>query len=125
MSIHSGVIRPMSQPVNRYRCDLRDMRFLLFEQFGLGDLLGKAPHQDWAADDVNAVLAGVYQWVCDVIGPLSAVGDRVGCTLENGAVATPPGFKEAWKSLRDAGWRGIGVAPEHGGQGGPLSLSLL
>jgi alkylation response protein AidB-like acyl-CoA dehydrogenase len=115
----------MSQPVNRYRCDLRDMRFLLFEQFGLGDLLGKAPHADWAADDVNAVLDGVYDWVCEVIGPLNAVGDRHGCVLENGKVTTPPGFKEAWKSLRDAGWRGIGVAPEHGGQGGPLSVSLL
>ncbi|HUS63444.1 MAG TPA: acyl-CoA dehydrogenase [Kofleriaceae bacterium] len=115
----------MSLPVNRYRCDLRDMRFLLFEQFGLGDLLGKAPHAEWAADDVNAVLDGVYQWVCEVVGPLNSVGDRAGCVLENGAVKTPPGFKEAWRSLRDAGWRGIGVAAEHGGQGGPLSLSLM
>ncbi len=115
----------MSQDVNRYRCDLRDIRFLLFEQFGLGELLGRAPYGDWARDDVDAILDGVYQWSCDVIGPLNAVGDRVGCTLENGRVATPPGFKEAWTSLYQAGWRGLGVSPEHGGQGGPMAVALM
>jgi alkylation response protein AidB-like acyl-CoA dehydrogenase len=115
----------MSQDVNRYRCDLRDIRFLLFEQFGLGELLGRAPYGDWAREDVDAVLDGVYQWSCDVIGPLNAVGDRVGCRLENGRVITPPGFKEAWKSLYEAGWRGLGVAPENGGQGGPTAVALM
>ncbi len=115
----------MSQDVNRYRCDLRDIRFLLFEQFGLGDLLGRAPYAEWAREDVDAILDGVYQWACDVIGPLNAVGDRVGCTLENGRVKTPPGFREAWKSLYEAGWRGLGVSPEHGGQGGPMAVALM
>ena len=71
----------MSHDVNRYRCDLRDIRFLLFEQFGLGDLLGRPPYADWAQGDIDAILDGVYQWACAVIGPLNAVGDRVGCTL--------------------------------------------
>ena len=115
----------MSQPVNRYRCDLRDMRFLLFEQFGLGDLLGKPPFAEWDADAVNAVLDGVYQWSCEVLGPLNAVGDRAGCTLEGGKVSTPPGFRGAWKSLYEHGWRGLGVPEEHGGQGGPITVSIL
>lgn len=114
-----------AQNINRYRCDLRDLRFLLFEQFGLEPLLGRAPYGDWSKDDVLAVLDGVYEWSCEVLGPLSASGDRIGCTLENGRVTTPPGFKEAWKALRQAGWRGLGVAPEHGGQGGPMVVALL
>jgi hypothetical protein len=32
----------MSQPINRYKADLRDVRFVLFEQFKLQDILGKA-----------------------------------------------------------------------------------
>ena len=32
------------QLINRYKADLRDVRFLLFEQFALTDLLGKAPY---------------------------------------------------------------------------------
>ncbi len=115
----------MGQAVNRYRCDLRDMRFLLFEQFGLDALLGKPPHDDWSRDDVTAVLDEVYRWACEVLGPINAVGDRVGCVLENGRVRTPPGFREAWKSMYQHGWRGLGVNPEHGGQGGPLTVSLL
>ena len=31
----------MSQKINFYKADLRDYRFLLFEQFGLSDLLAK------------------------------------------------------------------------------------
>ncbi|HKE14224.1 MAG TPA: acyl-CoA dehydrogenase [Kofleriaceae bacterium] len=115
----------MTQAVNRYRCDLRDMRFLLFEQFGLDALLGKPPYADWSRDDVTAVLEEVYRWSCEVLGPINAGGDRIGCVLENGHVRTPPGFREAWKSLREHGWRGLGVSPEFGGQGGPLAVSLL
>ncbi|HWM88279.1 MAG TPA: acyl-CoA dehydrogenase [Kofleriaceae bacterium] len=111
--------------MNRYRCDLRDMRFLLFEQYGLDDLLAKPPYADWSKDDVVAVLDEVYRWSCDVLGPINATGDRVGCVLEGGRVRTPPGFREAWKSLYQHGWRGLGVSPEHGGQGGPLAVSLL
>ena len=115
----------MSQAnVNRYRCDLRDMRFLLFEQFRLGELMGKPPFADWSQDDAVAVLDEVYRWACDVVGPINAIGDRIGCVLEGGRVRTPPGFREAWASLCQHGWRGLGVNPEHGGQGGPLAVAL-
>jgi alkylation response protein AidB-like acyl-CoA dehydrogenase len=114
----------MSQAVNRYRCDLRDMRFLLFEQFGLDELLGKEPYADWSESDAVAILEEVYRWSCDVLGPLNAIGDRTGCVLEKGRVRTPAGFREAWKSLSKAGWRSIGVSQEHGGQGGPLAVAL-
>ncbi len=49
--------------------------------------------------------------------PLGARGDRAaqrrgdheGCRLENGAVLAPRGFKEAWKSLYEAGWKQLAV----------------
>lgn len=113
----------MSQNQNRYRCDLRDYRFLLFEQFKLQDILGKGPHADWGQEEVSMVLDEVYKWSCDVLGPLNEYGDRVGCELENGRVTTPKGFREAWKSLYEAGWRGLGVSEKHGGQGGPWTLA--
>ena len=33
------------QAINRYKADLREFQFLLFEQFKLGELLGKAPFE--------------------------------------------------------------------------------
>jgi alkylation response protein AidB-like acyl-CoA dehydrogenase len=115
----------MSQPQNRYKADLRDYQFLLWEQFKLQDLLGKAPYANWGREEVDTVIEEVYGWVCKVTGPLNAIGDAVGCTLEDGKVKTPAGFKEAWKSLHDAGWRELAVAEEHGGQGGPFTLHAV
>ena len=116
----------MSASVNRYRCDLRDMRFLLFEQFGLHELLGKGPYAEWAREDVEMILEGVYEWSKDVIGPLNRIGDQEGCTLAaDGSVSTPTGFRDAYRSLYEAGWRGLGIEEEWGGQGGPLTLALL
>ncbi|MCC6553542.1 MAG: acyl-CoA dehydrogenase [Polyangiaceae bacterium] len=112
-------------PQNRYRADLRELRFLLFEQFGLGELLGQPPYEAWGPDEVSMVMDEVYKFACEVYGPLNAVGDRVGCRIEDGRVKTPPGFQEAWKKLYEAGWKSIAVDAAHDGQGGPLTLQVI
>ncbi len=110
---------------NRYKADLRELKFLLFEQFKLAEVLGQAPFEAWGADEVNMVLDGVYEFAREVLGPLNAVGDQQGCRLEDGAVKTPTGFKDAWDKLYEAGWKTVGVDPDHGGQGAPASVYLL
>jgi alkylation response protein AidB-like acyl-CoA dehydrogenase len=115
----------MTQPINRYKANLRDLSFLLFEQFGLQELLGKAPYQDWGREEVESVLDEVYSWVQKYLGPYNAIGDQEGCRLENGSVKVPTGFKEAWKALYEAGWRSLAVEEKFGGQNGPFSLSML
>jgi alkylation response protein AidB-like acyl-CoA dehydrogenase len=115
----------MSQPINRYKADLRDFRFLLWEQFKLQDLLGKAPYANWGREEVDTVLDELYAWVQKVLGPINAVGDQHGCRLEDGKVKTPPGFVEAWRSLYEAGWRSLAVEERFGGQGGPFTLHTL
>jgi alkylation response protein AidB-like acyl-CoA dehydrogenase len=112
------------QAINRYKADLREFAFLLFEQFALGELMGKAPFENWGEDEVRSSLAECYRWVREVIGPLNAVGDA-GCKLEGGKVYTPPGFKDAYKSLYESGWKSIAVDPEYGGAGSPHSLQIL
>ena len=117
----------MSKPIptiNRYKADLRELYFLLFEQFHVEEILGKAPFEAWGEDECRSALGECYRWVREVTGPLNAVGDQ-GCKLENGHVITPPGFKEAWKSLYDAGWKQLGVSPDYGGGGAPTSIQVL
>ena len=113
-----------SQLQNRYKADLRDFQFLLFEQFGLGEILASEKFSAWGQDDVKMALEACYKFVCEVLGPLNAVGDQ-GCVVENGSVKTPPGFKEAWAKLREAGWVAISHDPEYGGQGAPTSVQVL
>lgn len=115
----------MSQPINRYKANLRDVSFVLFEQFGLEELLGKAPYQDWGREEVQTVLEEVYGWVQKYLGPYNATGDHEGCRVENGNVKVPAGFKEAWKALYEAGWRSLALEAKYGGQAGPFSLAML
>ena len=94
--------------INRYKADLRELQFLLFEQFKLGELLGKAPFEAWGEDEVQDVARPSATAGCARSpGPLNAIGDHEGCKLEDGSVKTPTGFKEAWKKLYEAGWKSI------------------
>lgn len=118
----------MTKPIqahNWYKAALRELHFLLFEQFHLEDLLGKAPFAAWGRDECVSTLAGCYRWVCEVIGPLNTTADAEGCRLEGGKVITPRGFQEAWKSLYEAGWKQISVEEEWGGAGAPKALQVL
>ncbi|HEY1552970.1 MAG TPA: acyl-CoA dehydrogenase [Kofleriaceae bacterium] len=110
---------------NYYKANLRDLAFLVFEQFHLDDLLGKAPYANWGKDEVLAVFEEAYGWVQKYLGPINTSGDEKGCTLENGQVHVPPGFKEAWKALFAAGWRTLAIEEQHGGQAGPFTLAML
>jgi alkylation response protein AidB-like acyl-CoA dehydrogenase len=113
------------QAINRYKADLREFFFLLFEQNQLGDLLSKPPFEAWGPDEVRSTLTECYRWAREVTGPLNVVGDAEGCRLEGGQVHTPTGFKEAWKKLYEAGWKSIAVDTEYGGAGAPRAVQVL
>jgi alkylation response protein AidB-like acyl-CoA dehydrogenase len=110
---------------NRFRADLRELKFLLFDQFRLGELLEKPPFEAWGINEASMVLDQTYKFACDVLGPLNAVGDRAGCKLENAKVTTPEGFKDAYTQMYEAGLKGVGVDPEYNGQGAPQALTIL
>jgi alkylation response protein AidB-like acyl-CoA dehydrogenase len=115
----------MSQGQNHYKTDLRELHFLVFEQFGLRDILSKPPFAAWGEDEIKMVLEETYRFATEVLGPLNSVGDREKCTLIDGRVKTPTGFPEAWKKLYQAGWRNLSGSEEFGGQGAPHTLQVL
>jgi len=112
----------VAQAINRYRADLRDFRFLFFEQFDLPAVLGKEPYAEWGTEECDMVLDEVYRFVCDVTGPLNGSGDAQGCRLEDGRVITPDGFKDAWDKLWEAGWRTVAAPSRWGGQDAPIMI---
>ncbi|MFO0554917.1 MAG: acyl-CoA dehydrogenase [Polyangiaceae bacterium] len=112
-----------STPQNRYKADVRETKFLLFEQFPLGQLLGKEPFENWGKDECSMVIDEAYKFCCEVTGPLNAVGDREGCKIVDGRVITPTGFKDAWKALYEAGWKVLSTSAEFDGQGAPSILT--
>src|SRR3954468_4042592 len=127
MRVHSArgdaVVSKPIPAINRYRADLRELNFLLFEQFKIQEIL---PHfEGWDEDTIRTTLSEAYKWVCEVSGPINSTADTEGCHLENGAVTTPKGFKQAWKKLYEAGWKSIGVSSHYGGAGSPKTIQIL
>jgi alkylation response protein AidB-like acyl-CoA dehydrogenase len=108
-----------------YSAPLRDMRFVYHELLD-GDALAEMPaYADFTSDVVDAVLEEACKFTSEVLFPLNLSGDAEGCTLENGVVRTPKGFKEAYDQFAQGGWTGIAADPEYGGQGAPAALHFL
>ncbi len=74
----------------------------------------------------DTILEEAGRFCAQVIAPLNEPGDRIGCTRHpDGSVATPPGFREAYASYREAGWGTLALPEQYGGQGMPHVLATV
>ncbi|MGH8380691.1 acyl-CoA dehydrogenase C-terminal domain-containing protein [Pseudomonas sp.] len=108
-----------------YKAPLRDMRFVLNEVFEVAKLWAQLPGLAEAVDEDTAlaVLEEAGKVTGKSIAPLSRSGDEEGCHWDNGAVRTPAGFIEAYKTYAEGGWVGVGGDPAYGGMGMPKVIS--
>ena len=106
-----------------YTPPLKDLGFVLHEVLHVHESATPG-YSDLDRDFTGAILDEAGKIARDVLMPLNAVGDIEGCTLENGVVRTPTGFKEAFDIIREGGWTGLGADPEYGGQGMPYVLGV-
>jgi len=104
-----------------YTAPVKDLQFVLHDVLGItaSDVPG---YSDLDAGFTAAVLEEAGKVATDVLAPLNAVGDRVGCVLENGVVRTPPGFKAAFETMKAGGWTALDCDPDYGGQGLPYVM---
>jgi alkylation response protein AidB-like acyl-CoA dehydrogenase len=107
--------------MSTYQAPLRDMQFVLRELAGV-DEVAKLPGFEDTTDVWESILEEAGSFASGVLDPLNRVADKEGCTWNNGEVTTPKGFKEAYKKFADAGWIGLPVPAEYGGQGLPSLL---
>ena len=106
--------------MSQYRAPLQEMLFTMNELAGLPALAQLPGFEEASPDTVAAILEEAGKFATDVLDPLNAVGDREGARLrDDGTVATPPGFKDAYRQFCELGWNGLAKAPEYGGQGMP------
>lgn len=108
-----------------YKAPLRDMRFVLNEVFEVAKLWSQLPALAEAVDQdtAMAVLEEAGKVTGKTIAGLSRSGDEEGCHWDNGAVRTPAGFIEAYKTYAEGGWVGVGGDPLFGGMGMPKAIS--
>ncbi|MFV5213005.1 acyl-CoA dehydrogenase [Azonexus caeni] len=107
-----------------YRAPIKDMRFVMDELAGFKELSSLPGLEEATPDLADAILDEAAKFAGEVIAPLNRVGDQQGCKLGADGVSTPAGWKEAYAQYREAGWNGITLPPEFGGQGLPDTLGI-
>ena len=109
-----------------YKAPLRDLQFNLFELFDYeAHYQSLSGYEDVSAELITTILSEFDKFCSNILSPLNAVGDKEGCTWSDGEVATPSGFKEAYRQYVEAGWPALANEPAYGGQGLPESLSIV
>ena len=106
-----------------YVAPLKDMRFVLNELAGLGEVAKLPGYQDATPDTVDAILEEASKFASEVLDPINFSGDREGSKYAAGEVRTPKGFKDAYKKFCEGGWNALPFEAEWGGQGLPKLVS--
>ena len=111
----------------QYQAPANDIRFLLFDVLGVDRLHELEKYAEATPDLISAVIDEAGKLAAEVIQPTNQVGDREGCSYdpETHAVATPTGFKEAYKQFVAGGWTALDAPQEFGGQGLPHTLKFV
>lgn len=110
-----------------FAVDLQDIHFVLFDQLEMDRKLGQhGKYADLDREVYAATLTETKRIAEEVLGPINKSGDRVGCKLDgDGNVTTPPGYKEAWRTLADGGWIAVSAPAELGGGGMPFTMAMI
>src|SRR3569833_2402631 len=106
-----------------YRTPVSDTAFALKHTSGLKEAVAEGLYGDMDEDTIDAVLEEAGKFASVVIAPLYSVGDKFGTPFKDGAVTTPPGWKEAYTSWAAAGWTGLAAPSEFGGQDLPQAVN--
>jgi len=102
-----------------YTAPVKDMRFVINELAGLGELGSLATFDMVTPDLVDTILEEAGRLAGEVLAPTNWVGDRTGTRVENRAVIVPEEFRAAYRQFLEGGWPALSGNPEFDGQGLP------
>ncbi|MGB8841030.1 MAG: acyl-CoA dehydrogenase C-terminal domain-containing protein [Aliidongia sp.] len=107
-----------------YKAPVDDFLFLFHDLLQIDRRTDLPGFADLTPDMTGAMLEGGAKFFEEVLQPLNQIGDEEGCTLENGVVRTPKGFKQAFVKLCEAGWNRLGAPEAAGGADLPMVMTL-
>ncbi len=107
-----------------YRAPINDICFALETQAGLDEVRALPQYAETDKNLTRAILEEAGKFAEKTIAPLNARADREGCRLDGQEVRTATGFREAYKLYAASGWSAMSAAPDYGGQGLPLAVSV-
>ncbi|MFZ0497168.1 MAG: acyl-CoA dehydrogenase C-terminal domain-containing protein [Methylocella sp.] len=109
-----------------YKAPVEEVLFLLRDVFPIQRYNNLPGFAEATPDVVEAIVSEAAKLCEETLQPLNQPGDRAGCVRnKDGSVATPHGFKEAYRAFVDGGWVGLAADPDYGGQGLPYTLAAI
>jgi alkylation response protein AidB-like acyl-CoA dehydrogenase len=106
-----------------YRSPVSDVLFSLTHVAGFNQAIDEGIFGELDAQTAASVIEEAGRFATDVIAPLNRIGDLHGARYENGHVATPPGFRDAYRAWAAGGWAGVTGSPRYGGMGLPHTVN--
>ncbi len=106
-----------------YTPPLDDIKFVLNDVLGAEKLSELPSYGDFSPDLCEQILEEGGKICAEVLFPLNQSGDHEGCTLKDGEVTTPKGFKAAYDAFAENGWCGLACHTEYGGMGMPMLMN--
>ncbi len=113
------------QAMPHYQAPVQDTMFLLNDVFAIERYGNLAGFSDLTPDVLEAILREIDKFAREEILPLNLNGDRQGCSLKDGVVTTPDGYRQAYQLFIEGGWAGLSAEAEYGGQGLPHVLTTI
>ncbi len=107
-----------------HHTSLQDSLFILDKVLDWQKLFAFPEFAHVDEDLATAVLTEGAKFAANILAPLNQAGDEQGSRLIDGRVITPDGFKEAYKQFAEAGWTGLDMPEEYGGQNLPLTIQV-
>jgi acyl-CoA dehydrogenase len=102
-----------------YSAPLADIASALKHGTPLAAAIEQGLFGDLGVEDIDAIIAEAGRFAGEVIAPLNRIGDTYGTSFKDGIVTTAPGWKEAYRAWRLAGWNAVTAPTEWGGQALP------
>jgi alkylation response protein AidB-like acyl-CoA dehydrogenase len=104
-----------------YKPPLKHINFVLRDVINVQALPAASELDD---EMLEGILTEAGRLAADEMAPLNYPGNEEGCTLENGTVKTPKGWKEAYSHYVDGGWNGVSSTSKYGGMELPFAVSF-
>lgn len=110
-----------------YHAPLQDIEFVLNELLD-GARINELPTFQDITPDLIITMINEGAKLCEQeFLPCYVEGDQVGCLYNpsDKSVTTPPSFKQAYQRYVLAGWNGVTLKPDYGGQGLPHLIGFI
>lgn len=109
--------------MHSYKAPLHDMRFLLDHCATRHSVEQNLVQSDIDSEDASFILSQAAQFVENELAPINRACDELGCRFDDGKVFLPAPMKKAYLHYAEAGWMGLSMPEEWGGQQASSQLS--